>query len=319
MAFSVEQALQYLKRARDHDRLAHAYLLSGNEHRGRNALVHDFYAAVNGASANLSDFHEIEPESKSRKILVEQIRTLEGALRMRAASASLKFGIVNEADRLMPQAANAFLKTLEEPPLHCILFLLTDLPEALLETIRSRCIQVSLKEPNSLVLTEEERNLLDAVSSIVLQEGFSLRSALRLVRIFQDAEANSRQKIEAEHEIELKKLRALYHQTTDGVWLENQEERLTVLTESRYVKARSSLVARLLDWFGDAIRIQNDSLSLDLDHYHGAAAKLAGKATSLQLLNRMQGLQRLLDLFGKNVQEVLAIEVCFLQAFGPGE
>ncbi|MBV9674187.1 MAG: hypothetical protein JO076_15355, partial [Verrucomicrobia bacterium] len=185
MAFSVEQALRCLKRARDHGRLAHAYLLSGNEHGGRYALVRDFYVAANGASADLSDFHEIEPESKSRRILVEQIRNLEGALRMRAGSASLKFGIVNEADRLMPQAANAFLKTLEEPPAHCILFLLTDLPEALLETIRSRCIQVSLTEPNSLVLTEEEGNLLNAVNSIVLEQGFSLRSALRLARIFQ--------------------------------------------------------------------------------------------------------------------------------------
>ncbi|MBV9674208.1 MAG: hypothetical protein JO076_15460, partial [Verrucomicrobia bacterium] len=143
--------------------------------------------------------------------------------------------------------------------------------------------------------------------------------ALRLARIFQDSEADCRKKIEAEHEIELRRLRSMYHQTTDGIWLENQEERMTVLTESRYVKARSALVSKLMDWFGDAIRLQNQSLSLDLDQYHEAAAKLAQRTTSLELLKRMQSLQRLLDLFGKNVQEVLAIEVCFLQAFGPAD
>ena len=64
---------------------------------------------------------------------------------MHAARAKVKFGVVYEADRLMPQAANAFLKTLEEPPDHSVLVLVTALPEALLDTIRSRCIEVSLR------------------------------------------------------------------------------------------------------------------------------------------------------------------------------
>ena len=96
-----------------------------------------------------ADFHGIEPESKSRKILVEQIRELEASLRMHATRAKVKFGVVYEADRLMPQAANAFLKTLEEPPDHSLLILVTALPEALLETIRSRCIEVSLRAPGA--------------------------------------------------------------------------------------------------------------------------------------------------------------------------
>ena len=99
----------------------------------------EFYRTVNGKMADQADFHGIEPESKSRKILVEQIRELEASLRLHATRAKVKFGVVYEADRLMPQAANAFLKTLEEPPDHSLLILVTALPQALLDTIRSRC------------------------------------------------------------------------------------------------------------------------------------------------------------------------------------
>ncbi len=80
-----------------------------------------------------------EPESKSRRIVIEQIRELEHTLQMRAADGQKKIVIISEADRLQPQAANAFLKTLEEPPANSLLLLLSALPEALPDTIISRC------------------------------------------------------------------------------------------------------------------------------------------------------------------------------------
>jgi len=116
MAFSLEQALGYLRDANSHGRLAHAFLFSGPDGSGKRQLVADFFSVINTEKTDKADFHEIEPESKSRKILVEQIRELESSLRMRATRAKMKFGVIYEADRLMPQAANAFLKTLEEPP-----------------------------------------------------------------------------------------------------------------------------------------------------------------------------------------------------------
>ena len=55
-----------------------------------------------------------------------------------------KVVIISDADRLQPQAANAFLKTLEEPPKDSLLLLLSALPEALPDTILSRCIAIPL-------------------------------------------------------------------------------------------------------------------------------------------------------------------------------
>ena len=67
-------------------------------------------------------------------------------MRFRCArqTAARKVAIISDADRLRAEAANAFLKTLEEPPKDSLLLLLSALPEALPETILSRCIAIPL-------------------------------------------------------------------------------------------------------------------------------------------------------------------------------
>src|ERR1700730_16052152 len=184
MAFSLEQALGYLREANAQGRLAHSFLFSGPEGSGKRRLVSEFFRTVNENTADASDFHAIEPESKSRKILVEKIRNLEAPLRMHATRARVKFGVVYEADRLMPQAANAFLKTLEEPPAHSLVVLVTALPEALLDTIRSRCIEVPLRAVEKTALTAEEAELVGELFRIVAVSGFSVVTALKFSRVF---------------------------------------------------------------------------------------------------------------------------------------
>ena len=60
---------------------------------------------------------------------------------LKPAEALFKVGVIAAADRMNLQAANAFLKTLEEPPGKSILVLLTTAPQRLLETILSRCLR----------------------------------------------------------------------------------------------------------------------------------------------------------------------------------
>ncbi len=134
-------------------------------------LAADLASLVNGTpagdvfSAKAREIFVARPESKSRRIVIEQIRDLEHALQMRASNGRRKVAIISDADRLQPQAANAFLKTLEEPPKDSLLLLLSALPEALPETILSRCIAIPLararpatgeqrrKEPGELTAT----------------------------------------------------------------------------------------------------------------------------------------------------------------------
>jgi DNA polymerase-3 subunit delta' len=316
MAFSVEQALSYLLGAHRDRRLPHAFLFSGPDGSGKRQLVRQFFDAVNGTTADQSDLHFIEPESKSRRLVVDQVRELEGALRMRSNRARTKFGVIYDADRLMPQAANAFLKTLEEPPDHSVLVLVTSLPGALLDTIVSRCIQVQLRLMTRRELTAEETDLLATIAAIMEEEGFSVVCALKMAGALQDALNRSKDRIEAEHEVLFKKDQADYKQATDGTWLEQREERLAVLTESRYQKARTNLVLKIIEWFGDAVRLQQSGSNLDLPMYREQASRLAERTSTAELLNRIDGLQSLMDYFSRNVQERMAIEVAFLRAFG---
>jgi DNA polymerase-3 subunit delta' len=318
MAFSFEQASGFLSEANAQGRLAHSFLFSGPEGSGKRRLVAEFYRTVNGNATDAADFHSIEPESKSRKILVEQIRTLEGSLRMHATRARVKFGVVYEADRLMPQAANAFLKTLEEPPDHSVLILVTALPEALLDTIRSRCIAVALRAPDEKALTAEEAELVAELFRLVGEDGFSVLTALRFSRVFLGILGKVRERIETEHSDLLTKDQTAYRQTTDGTWLGEREERLSALTESRYVKTRANLIQKMIECLGDALRTKYESPFLDLADYRVSAVNLGGRLSSVELLKRLDALQTLMDSLSRNVQEALAVEVAFLNAFGPG-
>jgi DNA polymerase-3 subunit delta' len=217
----------------------------------------------------------------------------------------------------MPQAANAFLKTLEEPPERSVLMLVTAHPQALLGTIQSRCVHVMLRPPTAPALTEEEASIVRDLAEIVLANGFSIVTALRLGRAFQEVSQSARARIEAEHEELLKRDQAAYRQTTDGSWLGEREERLAVLTESRYVKVRVNLLLRMNEWLGDVLRIKFGSDHLDLPEYRVAAAAFAGRVSATDLTRRLDALQSLGDLFSQNIQESLAIEAVFLKAFGP--
>ncbi|PYL51608.1 MAG: hypothetical protein DMF33_10275 [Verrucomicrobia bacterium] len=122
MAFSRTTAFEHLRRAHKQNRLAHAYLITGPPGSGKQLLAADLASLVNGTpakdvfSARARDIFVARPESKSRRIVIAQIRDLEHTLQMRASNGRRKVAIISDADRLQTEAANAFLKTLEEPP-----------------------------------------------------------------------------------------------------------------------------------------------------------------------------------------------------------
>src|SRR5438034_10436170 len=119
MAFIRTTALDYLRRAHEQNRLAHAYLISGPPGSGKQQLAADLASLVNGTpagdvfSAKAREIFVARPESKSRRIIIEQVRDLEHALHMRASHGRRKVAIVSDAGRLQPPAANAVLQTFE--------------------------------------------------------------------------------------------------------------------------------------------------------------------------------------------------------------
>jgi DNA polymerase-3 subunit delta' len=317
MPFLADEALRYLVRAKNNGRLPHSYLITGPDASGKRDLVQKFFNELNqtAAAEKHPDYHLVEPESKSRRILVEQIRELEAALRMKSSEGKWKFGVIIDADRMMPQASNAFLKTLEEPPQKSILLLLTAVPETLLETVQSRCIRIGLRLAASPPLDPAAEALLSTVARVCSERPNTVAGALTLARSFQDRLQNVRSAIESEHEEKLSRETEAYGQRTDGRWLEREEDRLLVLTESRYVKARSTLVDRLMEWFAEAVLVKDGVQPTG--PYGSAVQKFAQKYTIPELLKRYQALVGLQENLSRNIQEALAIEVAFLDAFGP--
>lgn len=146
--------------ALEYGRLAHAYVLVGDPRgigrRFAEAVLELLFEAdgrpelmerlQNGAHP---DVIWLEPQSKSRQISIDAIRHLNRRLQQTASEGEWKVAVILGADRMTDSAANAFLKSLEEPSGQTLMLLVTDAEQALLPTISSRCHRVvlSFQEP----------------------------------------------------------------------------------------------------------------------------------------------------------------------------
>src|SRR3989454_9046532 len=262
MGFSRTAALGYWRRAHEQNRLAHAYLISGSQGSGKQLLAAELASLVNGTKATdvfSSKAREIfvaQPQSKSRRIVIGQIRNLEHALQMRAPPGRRKVAIISDADRLQPQAANAFLKTLEEPPKNSLLLLLSALPEVLPDTVLSRCIEIPLAAPDSQS-SPEQGELIELLRNAAQKETWSVQQAYRLGQGLQRLLNGIRDEIRAKHADALKNEEARYKNSTDGSWLEEREDYYKALTESLYVQRRARLIETLFVWWSDLLRAKN--------------------------------------------------------------
>lgn len=135
-----EVPVAILKRALSTDSLGHAYLFSGDEGVGKETVARAVAQALLKKGGPLSELHVLGgPES----IKVDQIRAVRQKAALAASGSSV--WIILDAERLTPEAANAFLKTLEEPPQGTYFFLTTTKVQSILPTILSRCQHLAFR------------------------------------------------------------------------------------------------------------------------------------------------------------------------------
>jgi DNA polymerase-3 subunit delta' len=321
MAFSADAAFSYLSRAHEQGRLAHAYLISGPPGSGKRALAARLANLVNGTknedvfAGGAAQVIVAEPESKSRRIVIEQIRNLEHSLQMQASAGRRKVAIVSDADRLQPQAANAFLKTLEEPPNDSLLLLLSALPEALPDTIISRCIPIPLAAALDGAPSAEENELVALLADVVAAGSIGVQGPYRLAQGFQRLLAQVRDGIQSENAAALKREEVRYKNTTDGAWLDEREDHFKALSESLYVQRRAQLLEVLFRWWSDVLRASTGVTREELPAAIGQTRALAARLTTPEILKRIRRIETLRDQLGRNIQEALAIEAAFLSVF----
>ena len=161
----VPEIKRHLKDAWQSKRLSHAYIVSGGTADMRREVA-DHIAVLLLASTSKTDsasgpsndevhmkqlMSGTHPDlirvthEKPASISVDDIRRQLGdTIVIRPYETDNKLYIVDEAEKMTVQAQNAILKTIEEPPEYACLVLLTENPQVLLETIRSRCVQLKL-------------------------------------------------------------------------------------------------------------------------------------------------------------------------------
>ncbi len=323
MAFLVDQAFGYLRRSHEEDRLAHAYLITGPERSGKEDLALRLIALTNGATGSrLSAIRDaqvqvIRPESRIRRITIDQIRALERQLYLSGPEGKVRVGVICEADRLQRKSENAFLKTLEEPPARTLLLLLTAQPDQLLDTIRSRCLAVPLYAPglHQPMFSDGFREVIEATGEALAQPERNLSRALVLAGAFTQLLRVEKEQIGREHEVVLNEEVERYGETTDGDWLKRRETYYKERTESDYVRRRTAMLEGLVAFVGDAVRLQAGYERLDFEAYADVARKVASRLNPLDLSRRLAALEELRSHLETTVQDSLAIQVGFIKAF----
>jgi DNA polymerase III subunit delta' len=157
-----DAAIGILRRAITTDKVSHAYLFSGPPGVGKHrtargmAMALNCVESVDSACGNCLSCRKIQRDihpdvftvtlpTKKKSIPIDSIRDLERRLAIRAHEGKAKVAIVDPADLMTEPAANALLKTLEEPRAGSFIILVTSKYSSLLPTVRSRCQLVRYK------------------------------------------------------------------------------------------------------------------------------------------------------------------------------
>lgn len=196
-----QKTVRFLKKAVAAGRTAHAYLFSGPAGVGKETVALAFARALlcfqpeegdacgscrscrQAEQGTHPDLHFVRPAGQTIKI--EQMRELQRVVALTPHAGLRHVCLLERCEAMTGEAANSFLKTLEEPPADIVFILLAEQPQRLLPTVISRCQQV----PFALLSPSEVREGLlragfgraEAELAAVLAQG-SLGLATELVR-----------------------------------------------------------------------------------------------------------------------------------------
>lgn len=257
-----EEAIQNLRHAFEADRLAQAYVIVGSPREEGQALTEKVLELIFcaektkpcGVCRGCRDVKEhthpdvlwVEPQKKSRKISIEQIRDLQKQVFQTSYTGGWKACILMGADRIGEQAANAFLKTLEEPPRKCIFFLLTDSPQMLLSTVISRCQTIDVASGKLSLPTEWRSRIVDVLS----RDRMIVPGKRSNIAGFAMGESLNGFLEEIEKALEKEEM-----ELADEGALDEEDDTLEARVSSRYREARAGIMRAILLWHRDVLML----------------------------------------------------------------
>jgi len=328
------QGVQLLQRSLARGRLGHAYLFAGHQLDELEALARTLAKTLNcqkpgrEGSAAIDccdecatcrkidgdihpDVHWARPESRSRVITVEQMRDLMREIQLKPAEAGYKIAIIAAADRLNPQAANAFLKTLEEPPDKSVLMLLSTEPQRILETIQSRCLRLNFSGAAVRPLDPAQAEWLTRFGALAAAEQKTLLGRYRLLDVLLQKLGEIRARVE--ETLTARSPLERYDEAEKDL-RERWEDELAAAIEAEYRRQRADLLLLVQWWLRDVwlSTLAAGNGLLNFPQIAGADA-VARRITPRHALENLQTLEHTQRLLHTNVQEALALEVSLLK------
>lgn len=314
------------------NRLAHAYLFKGDRSSGKLLTAIALAQAVNCEkfhelgdacgqcdscrrfeSMSHPDLHHIKPESRSRKITIEQMRELNRVMNQKPVIAVKKIGIIEDADCLGSEASNAFLKTLEEPPLNCLLLLLTAHPEKLLDTIIARCQRLQFSSVTRGESSVMETMTLDFLAGHSKEKAnvFELYQGLTL--IFKELDTRLQ---EYKNKISQETGQEKWVDIAEKSYFKRVDEEIEAQVQAQRRLEREVIVKTFYQWYRDLLMIQSgaDECGLNYPDYQKCLLEKSERLSGSRLLRDLQVIEKLIDdLENTNVPEALAFEVAILK------
>jgi DNA polymerase-3 subunit delta' len=328
-------SVHLLQKSLARGRLGHAYLLLGESLDALESLARNFAKTINcerfpggfppNADAcdvclscrkiehlNHPDVRWVRPESKTRIISVEQVRELMRTVYLKPTEGRFKTTTLVAADRLNPQAANAFLKTLEEPPANTVFILLSTDPQRILETVLSRCLRLHCGGGR----TQVDAGTADWVATFAnaaAEPAGGLFARYRLLdRLLQRLELL---KSDIEKRLSEQSLIEQYDDA-DPKLIERWKAELAASIEAEYRRSRAGQLVALQLWLRDvwlAVRRMFEGEMVVFPDLADATHKIAGRLDAAGATRNLKVVENTQRLLHTNVQEALALEIGLLR------
>ena len=333
-----QRGIRLLQRSLQRGRLAHAYLFTGHDLHQLEALARTLAKTLacthpvlqDGKAvdccdkclnchkienANHADTHWIRAESKSRIITIDQMRELMQIVNLKPSEGGYKMAGIIGADRLNVQAANAFLKTLEEPPPKSLFVLVSTEPQRILETILSRCLRLNFAGSGQL-LPAPQVAWLGSFSQVAAAEQKSLLGRYRLVDVILRKLNQLKESIEESLTAQspLQRYKDVEKDLEDK-W----EDELKAAIEAEYRRQRAELFLAVQWWMRDvwltALGKKEQSKHSELLSFPEITGtpQVAARISDQDAIENLEVLEELQRWLNTNVQEALAIEVGLLK------
>lgn len=258
------------------------------------------------------DIFWIRPSGKLRQIRVDHIRALEEHLNLKGSFSPWRIAIIAEAERMNINAANAFLKTLEEPPPQVIIFLLSIEPERLLATIRSRCLRIDLARTEIRKWSEAQLSWLrDLIDEIFSKRNFvgiynSLYSLLKhLQSLYLHIE-------EAMPELSPEEKEAIDKEIAEEIEVQREEA-----IQAEYRKRRQFFLKVLLWWLRDVWLATRgiDAEKWEVKELADITQSVAKKLESENVRMALIKIEETLSWLDTNVPEANVLELMLLRLY----